>query len=375
MRNYAIMHLNESAAIISETGLCTISRPDLLPYNLHLDTSHNDCIDVRTWNLANFHHWCSARLLALDRKYAKEILNSLGLKQAITDKERAEIAISYHALSLTDVYWIRETQESVCFEDINLYDHPMSDVFAGVSLCGQALSIEKIQTLSQYDIAGDLSTLGIAPKAWLHRNKGFLLLKGGSPKEVEAELLASQFARCFDIDQVLYEPLEYEGQQVSQCKLITSKEQGIVSARLVSVYAENHGSSLYDIIEKHDSYNFHMMNIIDYLVGNTDRHLENWGFWVNNKTNSLETLHPLMDFNHAFHAYDTIDGALCQTTRKPISQKDAAIIGVQTVGFRMIHNFPGNLSSQFRKANALFEMPLDIMFQKRLALLKTNSRQ
>lgn len=37
--------------------------------------------------------WCSSRLFPLDRKYAKEILNSIGQKQAVTDKERAQIAM------------------------------------------------------------------------------------------------------------------------------------------------------------------------------------------------------------------------------------------------------------------------------------------
>lgn len=42
-------------------------------------------------------------MLPLDRKYAKEIMNSIGAAQAVTDKDRAAIAISYHGLSRTDV--------------------------------------------------------------------------------------------------------------------------------------------------------------------------------------------------------------------------------------------------------------------------------
>ena len=56
-----------------------------------------------------------------------------------------------------------------------------------------------------------------------------------------------------------------------------------------------------------------MMNIIDYLIGNTDRHWGNWGVLVDNISNKPVSLHKLMDFNQAFQAYDTIDGANCQT--------------------------------------------------------------
>ena len=34
------------------------------------------------------------------------------------------------------------------------------------------------------------------------------------------------------------------------------------------------------------------MNILDYLVGNIDRHPENWGFLVDNETNDYISLYP-----------------------------------------------------------------------------------
>ena len=42
-------------------------------------------IDTRINNLNNFYHWCASRVLSLDRKYAKEILNSIGVPQAVKD--------------------------------------------------------------------------------------------------------------------------------------------------------------------------------------------------------------------------------------------------------------------------------------------------
>lgn len=79
-----------------------------------------------------------------------------------------------------------------------------------------------------------------------------------------------------------------------------------------------------------------MMNLIDYLVGNTDRHWGNWGFLVDNDTNRIEKLYPLMDFNKSFLAYDTLDGARCQTNAKKQSQKDAALEAVQAIGLNQI---------------------------------------
>ena len=75
-----------------------------------------------------------------------------------------------------------------------------------------------------------------------------------------------------------------------------------------------------------------MMNILDYLVGNTDRHWGNWGFLIDNRTNRPIRLHPLMDFNKSFLAYDTTDGMRCLTTEVPVSQRQAAEMAVKTVG-------------------------------------------
>ena len=78
-------------------------------------------------------------------------------------------------------------------------------------------------------------------------------------------------------------------------------------------------------ILKLDAYNYYMMNIIDYLTGNTDRHWGNWGVLVDNENNKALCLHKLMDFNQAFHAYDTMEGANALSLfRAGVTQQEAA---------------------------------------------------
>ena len=332
--NYIIMQGERRVASVNADGTCVIFNPALLPYNIWLEEA--DDLDTRLNNLENFYHWCASRVLTLGRKYAKEILNSIGASQAVTDRDRARIAISYHALSLTDIYWVRLADEELRFADISLFAHSLSDAFVDVSLRGKQLTAENAELLVPSDAAGDVGTSGVAPKAWIRRDGVFYLLKDGDPEEVEAELLASKIARCFDVRQVIYEPDEYDGQTVSKSKIISSPELSLVPIEYVEIYAQNHDTTRQAIIEELDPYAFHMMNIVDYLVGNTDRHWGNWGFYADNETNRLTKLYPLMDFNKAFTAYDTIEGVRCQTTAEPMSQKDAAIAAVRAVGINQI---------------------------------------
>ena len=102
-QRFTIMHKDRKVASIREDGTCTVYSPSFMPYNLYLEAAEPDDLDTRLNNLNNFYYWCSSRVLTLDRKFAKEILNSIGAKQAVTDRDRAMIAISYHGLSLTDV--------------------------------------------------------------------------------------------------------------------------------------------------------------------------------------------------------------------------------------------------------------------------------
>ena len=331
---FTIMHKDRKVAAIREDGTCTIYAPSFMPYHLYLEAAND--LDTRLNNLNNFYYWCSSRVLPPDRRFAKEILNSIGAKQAVTDRDRAAIAISYHGLSLTDVYWIKFNRENVSFADLSLFRHSLSGAFADVSLNGRSLTVQNAELLKPNDAAGDIGTRGIAPKAWIRENGSFYLLKNGDERDVKAELLASKIARCFWAESVAYERSTFEGKPVSRSRIITSEDEGLVSMEAVDVYCANRELDRDAFVLKKDAYDYHMMNLIDYLVGNTDRHWGNWGFLVSNDTNKLEKLYPMMDFNKSFLSYDTIDGARCQTCSRKLSQREAAIEAVRAVGLNQI---------------------------------------
>lgn len=365
MKSYCIMHMERHVATLRGDGSCTIYYPSFMPYNLYLEQVADGDMDTRMSNITNFYFWCASRVLTLDRVFAKEILNSLGMKQAVTDRDRAEIAISYHCVCLTDVFWVRQGGERIAYRSINLYQHSLSDAFVDVSLFGKTLTAQNAEMLHKLDSAGDVATAGVAPKAWIRREEGFWLLKDGNPREVRAELLASRIAACFDVPQVAYIPMKFRGEEVSACRIMTSLEVGIVPAEYAEVYAANHDTTLMEIVARHDLYGYHMMNIVDYLVGNNDRHWGNWGFLVDNRTNRLGKMYPLMDFNRAFAAYDTVEGVRCQTTEGNRSQMQAALHGVARVGLNQI--------AEVRKEWFTDPAQYD-MFAKRLALLKERSK-
>ena len=329
--SYIMMRGERPAAEISPTGLCRIYDEEQLPYDLYLEETDREDIDLQIQNLDNFYHWCASRILTLDRTYAKEIFNSIGQPQALTDRDRARIALSYHCLSLTDIFWVRLSSEKVLFKNLNLYENHLETAFVDVCLRGKQMTIH-----NSHLIADDLSTSGFFPKAWVRDEEGFRLYKDGNPQAVENELLASRICQCFRVPQVIYRQKVYDGQPVTESRLITSLERSLVTWEAFSIYALNHDINAGRYLLDLDGYGYYMMNILDYLTGNTDRHWANWGFLIDNSRNRPLRLYDLMDFNHTFEAYDSPEGAPCLPERnafgRNVTQREAAREAVRQIG-------------------------------------------
>ena len=179
-----------------------------MPYDLYLEEDEE--FDTRINNLNNFYHWCASECCLLTESIPKEILNSIGMAQAMTDKDRAKISLSYHCVSLTDIYWVKKSEEQVSYEQINLYDNSLNEAVVELSLRGKPM------TVTNQELAPDLSTEGCSAKAWIRQGKEFILLKDGGEDVVKKELLASKIGQCFDFKQVKYEEGFYDGQKVTR---------------------------------------------------------------------------------------------------------------------------------------------------------------
>lgn len=360
-REYEIMHLDKVVAVIDiKTGYNRIDKPMFIPHSLYFE----DVVDVETAinNINNFYHWCATRLLSLDRKYAKEILNSIGAKQSLTDKDRAEIALTYRCLSLRDVYWVRKKGDNSSFRNINLYNHSLNDALIDIALRGRNLTVNNSSL-----IASDLSTNGLFPKAWVREENGFVLLKDGGTEIVHREHLASEIAKCFTNESVDYRLRKYKEEWVTESKIFTSLNQSILPMEDFDIYCANQEMDLYIYVKELDSDNYYRMNLIDYLIGNTDRHMGNWGLLIENSTNQPIKLHPLMDFNHSFEGYDNLDGGRCLTEKPVLSQRQAAIEAVERLGnLSMLRKLPYYLFDEYgyEKEKKMFLKRMEILDNK-----------
>lgn len=182
-------------------------------------------------------------------------------------------------------------------------------------------------------------------------------MKDGDENAVRRELLASQICQCFAVRQVVYRESSFEGIQVSESSLVTSKEQSMISKMSFDIYACNHDLDTLEICKEIDPETYYGMNILDYLTGNTDRHPENWGFLVDNTTNDYISLYPVMDFNQCFQVYDTLEGANCQTVLPAkMTQREAAVEAVKKIGLPQIREMDMDKFGDMRAEAKMFQM-------------------
>lgn len=333
-----IMYQEQEVCNINrKTGEVKIYDAAKLPFGICLEES--DDLDDRVNNRANFEHWCATRVLTLDRAYAKEILNQYGLRQAISDADRADISIATKGLSLNDSYWIRPANaKNLTWENINLFANSLSESMIDVALSGTP-------TMTNSDlITPDISTGGVFPKAWRRTNDGFVLYKGEVNDSVRKEVEASQMLVEMGFPALLYKDAIYSGKSVAMCKCISNETLNLAHAVDVSIHAMNEDMT-FDVFKSFWQESYDAMILADYLIGNTDRHQENWGFYYTAPEREIIGLYPLMDFNHAFEANELtlcLPEKLCGRT---VTQEDAAYEVYKKYG----QNLKYNLNIDFSK--------------------------
>lgn len=280
---YLMAHDRKVCSIDRKTGYVEMFCETLLPLDLYLEwDSSADLFN----NLQVFYWWCAHRILSIDREYAKNLLNSCGLKQASTDRDRAFIALQYKCLSLRDFFWVKSADDTSTWDQVNLFKNSLSNAVVDIALLGKSFSVTNKQLIDS-----DLATDGVFPKAWYRDASGFTLYKGDRNNSVTKEVRASQLLKEAGLDVLEYWETTYCGERVSACKCFTNENIGYVTAGDLNANQ--------DIDTTYNGY-FQML-LADYLVGNSDRHQDNWGYLFD-ESNHIIGFAPVFDFNHAFEA-------------------------------------------------------------------------
>ena len=309
---------------VETDGNCRILDFDHLPFALRKEKVA----------FPDFYEWASNRTLSIGRTHAKEILNAFRISQT----NRFAICKACRGLSLQDAYWIRQDGDAADWSKINLFHNPLSLFVAGLSLSGDTGFIPQPETPPDPIHTPELTTLGVTAKGWFRERDGLYLYKIGK-NELAADAILSaariphlsyQEAGAAEKEKYLSasrrEWVDHVGEVLVKSKLFTSPELSMVTFEEFRTFCGHYGLDAYEQAMKMDPSAYRRMQIADYLLNNSDRHEQNWGFFMENRSGKLVGYCPLFDHDHAFSPRDPI---YSQTSVSYVTLKEAALTAMR----------------------------------------------
>lgn len=219
-------------------------------------------------------------------------------------------------LSLSDQYWIKPFDSEIEYKDINFFEHDFEDSeFTSVTFSNTRDSNTKISLISPNN-----TTDGRLKKTWIIENEKRYLLKGGYKNEVMQpfnEVLATMICKRLGFKHIPYTIDVIKDKIVSKCECFINKD-----TELVSAYQILHNNCNKD--EAYETYikilenngidkareEIENMFILDFIMLNEDRHLNNFGIIRNvENLNWIETA-PIFDTGQSLNILDYNDKEL-----------------------------------------------------------------
>ena len=261
--------------------------------------------------------WWKLRAIPDSRQGIRQVLSRL------SEATSQSLMLSSYGLSLTDHYWIQPVGQELYWKDLNFYENDFGDELGDI-----LTDSERERSVSDgiSKLSPSVSVNGDMKKKWIIRGGRRYLLKVNpsyhSQQAVNEVIAGKLHERLGWKNYVSYEvgTIHISGRKYpcSLSPMFTSVETEFVSAyQIVAAYKVPNDVSLYEALirqavslgadEKEVRAFLEYMILTDFILTNTDRHLNNFGFIYDPRQHRLSGMAPLFDTgNSLFYDYDVI---------------------------------------------------------------------
>ena len=280
------------------------------PYSLRILYDKDDSKEFRK----SLSEWFKGRGIPSFRDKLDLLLHRLNIEAP------SELLDKAFGLSLSDQYWLKPIDKEISYDDINFFDNDFSYAeFREASLSKNSNSIMTKLAL----ISPNNTTDGMLRKAWIIDNNIRYLLKGGYKNDILEpfnEVLASEISKRLGFSHVTYSIDTYKDIIVSKCPCFITKDTELISAYQIMrdkpKYKNNTDYEEYiKILEdnglKDSRIQIENMYILDYIIMNEDRHLNNFGIIRDVNTLEWVSVAPIFDNGESLKITYDSDDELC----------------------------------------------------------------
>lgn len=294
---YSLMHRDDPVCAISiDTVSGAILRaskpvnPELLPLGGSIDS-------------AMLKKWWQRRAVPVGQGKIQRILEQMGIATP------QEYLVKNLGLSLTDHYWIKPLDMELGWADINLFTNDFRDPVGDMQF---GLELGAVQDLPPNAFSPSSSTQGDLTKKWIIADGKRCLVKGnhgGNSQESLNEIAATLLHQKQGVvPYVSYSTMRLgDNQQIyCVCESFTSDEVELIPAiDIVEFKKKDNAMSMYEhlihVCTKHGMDEGAVRTFLEYqiladfVLTNTDRHLNNFGVLRNANTLKFLGMAPIFD--------------------------------------------------------------------------------
>lgn len=284
-------------------------------------------------------NWFNERGIPVYRDNAKEILDIFNIHST------KELINRDYALSVSDQYWFKPEKEEIKWNDINYFDKD----YDSISFVDSAFGKDAGSSLNQKnasDKTPNNTSNGQLRKVWIKKeNENYLYKGAGTIHNFEPinEVIASKICEILEVPYVEYTidivKSKRQDTLVSICKCAIDKNEEIIPAySILTEKASKVSKTIEDynlylgILKEHKVPNaeeyLQKMFMLDYIILNEDRHLNNFGVIRDVETLEWKRICPIFDTGRSMNTnvttsyWDFEDGEIKCFTKELISSKN-----------------------------------------------------
>jgi hypothetical protein len=295
--NYLILHNDYPVCTVDIDENYRIERIQKIHDRNRLPVGIRETEEIRA---ADIDTWLFSRAIPEKRGGLELILEHHNVES------NRELLIKNLGLGLSDHYWIMSEGSGHTWKEINFFENTFGgeedDIFIG-------------NTKGKFNrerTPNGVSS-GMLPKKWIIQSGERYLMKGSDDvyrQEPFNEKIASCFIDELSVDHVNYELIWYKKNAYSLCKNMLDTENELISAYYIQkMKRRDKGVSYYEHyieccnmlgVSGNIRKELEKMIVVDYIIGNTDRHWSNFGAIRNAHTLKTGRLAPLYDNGASF---------------------------------------------------------------------------
>lgn len=353
---YVLMHKEiPVAAIELDEVLCGIRKieelynPEHLPVGIHIRHGTVDRTELNEW-------WID-RSIPASRSGVRKALEALNLSNT------RMLLTKCFGLSLSDQYWIRPLErEDLQWKDINFFDHSFSEDIGDV-LLGKAVKKGAFNFHSP-----DNTSDGCLKKRWkIIDGKRCLIKAGSAPLMLQPfnEVIATLIMEKLNIPHIPYRLVWDDGVPYSVCEDFIDRDTELVSAwRVMQTVKRDNNTSVYRhylncceaLNIKDITHAIDQMIVLDYIIANEDRHLNNFGLIRNAETLEWIGVAPIFDSGSSL-GYDLLPAQIlsgkdidCKPFKKKHEEQIRLVTNYDWIDFAALGSVDKDIENVFANA-------------------------